>query len=250
MREEPISSTDYHDYVIKSGKLIGAFDEMYQHASDPWHQDEADRHWKAEEIALLLLSKHRYSRALDVGCGKGRFTSRIADATGARITGLDVSPTAVEIARARYSEIEFRSGLATPLPFPSEHFDLAVTAELLWYVLPDIQAFFAEVKRVLVPGGHYLIIQQFYQPGEQRFGNEVMETPQDLVGCSHSRSWTASRSTVSPTTRQSSTCESSGNGGSESRGKPAPLTEDWRRTVAPRRAAALLWPVRAGRPSA
>ncbi len=67
--KEPISSTDYHDYVIKDGKFVGAFDEMYLHASDPWHQDEADRHWKAEEIALLLRSKHRYSRALDVGCG-------------------------------------------------------------------------------------------------------------------------------------------------------------------------------------
>lgn len=36
-----IDSTDYHDYVIKEGKLIGEFEQMYQKSDGvPWHQNE------------------------------------------------------------------------------------------------------------------------------------------------------------------------------------------------------------------
>lgn len=48
-------------------------------------------------------------------------------------------------------------------------------------MLPDLSVLFAEIKRVLIPGGHYLIIQQFYKPKEQKYGREVMQTPEDLV---------------------------------------------------------------------
>jgi len=56
-----------------------------------------------------------------------------------------------------------------------------VTAELLWYVLPKLSELFCEIKRVLKPGGHYLIIQQFYKPEEQTYGKDVMQTPEDLI---------------------------------------------------------------------
>lgn len=34
---------DYHDYVIKDGKLIGEFDKMYADCDDPWHQSREAR---------------------------------------------------------------------------------------------------------------------------------------------------------------------------------------------------------------
>ena len=79
-----IKSNDYRDYVIKDDKFIGAFEEMYRDCPDPWHQDELPP--LAEDIALLLLSKRRYQRVLDIGCGKGRFTSRVKATTGASVT--------------------------------------------------------------------------------------------------------------------------------------------------------------------
>ena len=56
-----------------------------------------------------------------------------------------------------------------------------MTAELLWYVLPMMTQLFAEISRVLKRGGHYLIIQQFYQPGQQKYGSKIMQTPEDLL---------------------------------------------------------------------
>ncbi|MCB0782118.1 MAG: hypothetical protein KDC03_21740, partial [Flavobacteriales bacterium] len=31
-------ASDYHDYVIRDGQFIGAFEEMYRNVADPWHQ--------------------------------------------------------------------------------------------------------------------------------------------------------------------------------------------------------------------
>ena len=155
---ETIQSTDYHDYVIKDGRFIGAFEQMYRHCPDPWHQDDPDVGGLAEDIGLAMLSRQKYTRTLDLGCGKGRFTNGIFQSTGSQVTGVDTSPTAIEIARSRYPGIDFQVATAPTLPFPDGHFDLAVSAELLWYLLPSLQSFFAEVKRTLVKEGHYLVI--------------------------------------------------------------------------------------------
>jgi ubiquinone/menaquinone biosynthesis C-methylase UbiE len=171
---------DYRDYVIKDGRFIGAFEEMYRNCEDPWHQD-AIRDQLAEDVALSMLSRYRYQRALDIGCGKGRFTARLKAALGAHMTGIDISPSAIQAAQSRFSEIEFISGQCPPLHFPDRCFDLVASAELLWYVLPEISHLFSEIRRVLKPGGHYLITQHFYQAGQQSYGTEVMQIPQDLI---------------------------------------------------------------------
>ena len=171
-------ATDYHEYVIKDGRFIGAFEEMYRACPDPWHQDEVQP--LVERIALSMLSQPCH-RVLDIGCGKGRFTNLLKSVTGGVLTALDISPTAVSIARSRYPQIEFMAASIPPLPFNDECFDLVVSSELLWYVLRDLSPLFEEIKRVLAPGGRYLIIQKFYSPEEQSWGREVMQTPQDLL---------------------------------------------------------------------
>lgn len=172
-------SNDYRDYVFKDGTFIGAFEEMYQNCPDPWHQDEIQP--LAEDIALLLLRDERWRQALDIGCGKGRFTRRLNEATNARWIAIDVSMTAVEVARSRCPDIDFHVARVPPLEFSDATFDLVVSSELLWYVLPELQLLFDEIARVLVPGGSLLVIQHFYQPGEQQYGSDVMSCPEDLL---------------------------------------------------------------------
>jgi|GEM_PF-702996 len=170
---------DYHDYVIRDGKFIGRFEDMYRDVADPWHQDRDYR--LSEEIGLLLLAGRRYRRVLDIGCGLGRYTRRLTEITGGEVIALDVAPTAITKAARRYPEIDFRVADVPPLNFQDGSFDLVVTCGLLWYVLPKIEKLFAEIKRVLSPYGHYLVIQQFYLPGTQKYGTDVMQAPEDLL---------------------------------------------------------------------
>ena len=170
---------DYHGYVLQGDRFVGAFEQMYRDCSDPWHQDALEP--VSEEVALALLRLQPPRRVLDLGCGKGRFTQRLKQSTGASVTALDLSPTAVRIAQSRYPGIQFVTAEIPPLNFPEGSFDLVVAAELLWYVLPKLQPIFSEVRRVLEPSGRFLILQTFYPPEQQQYGREVMSTPADLV---------------------------------------------------------------------
>jgi ubiquinone/menaquinone biosynthesis C-methylase UbiE len=78
-----------------------------------------------------------------------------------RITGLDLSPVMLEIARRRASElgrpVELREGDAHHLPFADESFDSVVCTFSLCNI-PDVQLAVAEMKRVLRPGGRLILV--------------------------------------------------------------------------------------------
>jgi SAM-dependent methyltransferase len=65
--------------------------------------------WRHGESLLELLQPGPGERILDLGCGSGQLTRRIAE-SGAIATGLDSSPQMIEAARANFPEIEFRVG--------------------------------------------------------------------------------------------------------------------------------------------
>jgi len=174
-----ITSKDYQNYVIKDGKFIGAFEEMYQRCEDPWHQDELFPY--ANELVLWEIAKGNYRKILDVGCGLGKFTHQIWQATKANVIGVDISSTAIQKAKARYPNVDYRVADVCTLNFVEESVDLIVASELLWYILPRLQQFFDGVFSILRVGGEFIIVQQFYQRGEQKYGREIMESSEDLV---------------------------------------------------------------------
>lgn len=91
---------------------------------------------------------------LDIGCGTGRLTADLRTAaTGGRITALDRSWTMASEARRRLVPgIGVAQADATALPFGSEAFDVVFsTATFHW--VPDHPTLFAEIFRVLRPGG-------------------------------------------------------------------------------------------------
>ena len=84
---------------------------------------------------------------LDVGCGEGYYSARLADALGARLTGLDISKEAVRCAAAKYKGKQWLCATAAHIPVADESADLITS--LFALTLPE------EFKRVLKPGGYY-----------------------------------------------------------------------------------------------
>ena len=94
---------------------------------------------------------------LDVGCGTGKFARLLAERGLARVWGVDPSAEMLAEARKRVpSAVGLKLGQAERLPFKDASFDAAV----LWTVVHLIERChaFAELERVLVPGGRVSIV--------------------------------------------------------------------------------------------
>ena len=95
-------------------------------------------------------------RVLDVGCGGGLLSESLARA-GAEVTGIDLAPGMIEVARLHAAEnglaIDYRIAAAEELAENSPgHFEVVTCMEMLEHV-PDPAAMTATLARLLAPGG-------------------------------------------------------------------------------------------------
>src|SRR6266568_1600699 len=102
-------------------------------------------------------------RVLDLGSGAGTDSLVAAQMVGesGRVTGIDMTPEMLAKARAAAAElgatnVEFVEGEAERLPFPDGHFDVVISNGVI-DLIPDKDAVFAELNRVLAPGGRIQI---------------------------------------------------------------------------------------------
>jgi SAM-dependent methyltransferase len=95
-------------------------------------------------------------RALDVGCGEGRFTAELARA-GSTPVGIEVARAAIERARARHPQLDFRLvPIDGPLPLEDSSFDLIWASEVIEHIA-DTARWLSELRRVLAPSGRLLV---------------------------------------------------------------------------------------------
>jgi SAM-dependent methyltransferase len=102
-------------------------------------------------------------RVLDLGSGAGTDSLIAAQMVGEQghVTGIDMTPEMLAKARAaagamRASNVVFVESEAEQLPFPDASFDVVISNGVI-DLIPDKDAVFAELYRVLVPGGRIQI---------------------------------------------------------------------------------------------
>ena len=105
----------------------------------------------ADELIAVAGVSAGY-RALDVGCGTGALTARLAAVLGPeRVVGVDPSPPDLAECRRRVPGADIRLGWAEDLPVPDADFD-AVLAQLVFGFVSDGPAAAAEMRRVARSG--------------------------------------------------------------------------------------------------
>lgn len=127
---------------------------------------QADAIWPQEQRLFDRYDLPPAPRILDLGCGTGEITRRLAQRyPRARLTGIDILEGNLAIARrdsAGFGDrIDYETGDAFALHFPAASFDLVVCRHMSQAV-PDFPLVLAEITRVLAPGGWLHLLSEDY----------------------------------------------------------------------------------------
>lgn len=169
----------YQDYVIKDGKFVGKFEEMYRKFDDPWHQSEEKNNQisYARNITLLNIGRWKPRSLIEFGCGLGYYT-RMIDAFGVDVTGVDISETAIAKARELWPGVKFeRDDIMNVRRFAGA--DAVLFAEITWYILPNLGKIMAELQEHFA--GKLLFHNLVFYKGGQQYGRELFTTLDEFI---------------------------------------------------------------------
>lgn len=126
------------------------------------YRSQAEARYRLEPYILPFANfpDAREKDVLEIGVGLGADHQRFAEA-GARLTGIDLTRTAIDHTARRFAQLGLSSNLAVGdaenLPFPDGSFDIVYS----WGVIhhsPDTPTAAREILRVLRPGGRFAVM--------------------------------------------------------------------------------------------
>jgi len=153
-----VSTTPEEDFIFPTGRAW-AEDLGYPEEELAEVPDSAVESFAGVANPFSLGRLEAGERVLDLGSGAGTDSLVAARMVGAGggVTGIDMTPEMLDKARRSADEmgadnVEFVEGEAENLPFPDASFDVVISNGVI-DLIPDKDAVFSELYRVLVPGG-------------------------------------------------------------------------------------------------
>ncbi len=196
MKSKKTYSTDYHDYVIKDGRLVGQFEEMYVHSAEvPWHQDSQSDWLDVRLGCELMADAAPFDFMLDFAMGLGYYVETLASRLGSSSTivaGLDVSETACLRGKERFPRIRCDAFDLAVEPGSREVPPAAVLPEgtarplyalraTIWYLVPFLEKAIANMAGAIRRGDFFLLSQNFPPLDSEFVGKEEIPGPERLL---------------------------------------------------------------------
>ena len=179
----------YSDFVFRDGKLIGQFEEMYQHSDEvPWHQDKVETELNVRLGLEILRDLGPFQQIHEFGVGLGYFLralNRVVGDEDTLLTGSDVSQTACNKAQELISSGRF---WVEDL-MKDEPVEGAVVREevvgarlwalrgILWYVFPQLDRVIANISSYVAPGDILFVAQNFPPLDTDFVGKSAIPSP-------------------------------------------------------------------------
>ena len=174
---------DYHSYVFKDGKFIGAFEEMYINSEDvPWHQDSIPKTWSGKvgtNVLEAAFAEDQITSVMEVGCGYGYILANLRRPS-LSLTGFDISATAVAKAKELHQGITFFVDDLINLKH-KESYDLVICKENLWYLTDHYNVALESLERLVKPEGYLYIGLSFPALNGKYVGQDVIPNPESLI---------------------------------------------------------------------
>jgi SAM-dependent methyltransferase len=150
--------------------VASAFDQLYAGLNDPFGAELPQYRYQQRKYNSLLsmLPRRPYHKVLDVGCGLGTFTRKLAP-FAEHVLGTDISAEAVRQARKLSTEhpnISYSQRDILDDSQPEASFDLIVLADTLYYIYPltdaRLKSIAGNLSAKLAPGGLLLLVNHYF----------------------------------------------------------------------------------------
>ncbi len=166
--EHIIQAYDASEFAYRIVWKLEACKALHYGYTDETTQSFADTLQRMNEVICNRANISATDTVLDAGCGVGGSCVYLAKVVGCHVTGVSLSARQIELAK-RYANLERVSNLThfevadfLKLPFPDASFSVVWALESMFHT-PDKRAFFAEMRRVLKPGGRLVIADYLEQ---------------------------------------------------------------------------------------
>jgi SAM-dependent methyltransferase len=143
-------------YVNKTGTDI--YDTFYANLYDELVYSASKNNFDVGEITALIGNDNNGENVmLDIGSGTGHHVDAFSK-TGAKVIGIDISPSMVKKAKENYPGLDFRVGNALDtMVFSNNYFTHISCLYFTIYYIKDKRTFFSNCMNWLLPGG-YLVV--------------------------------------------------------------------------------------------
>lgn len=147
-----------------------AFDKLYEETNDPFGAEMPQYRYQQRKYDCLLsmLPRQSYQRVLDIGCGLGSLTRKLAPFVE-HVLGTDISAAAIDQARrlsAAHANIVYSQENMLDETRGEPGFDLIILADTLYYVEPltetGLKTIALNVSSKLAPGGLLLVVNHYF----------------------------------------------------------------------------------------
>jgi SAM-dependent methyltransferase len=116
---------------------------------------------------------------LECGCGLGYYANWIQEATGIVPVSVDISEEAIKKAKLLFPHLHFEvADIAKDLE-KYKDVDCVMFAEIIWYILPQLRNILDVLK--LHFSGKYLLVNQVFYKGSQKYGTEYFTNLQEFI---------------------------------------------------------------------
>lgn len=142
----------------EQNNIIDCYNKTAKKYADKFIDELSKKH--LDRILLQSFATENLTKGMliDLGCGPGQTTKYLFDCGITKLTGIDISPKMVAVAKTLHPFLNFETADILKLNYPDKYFGSAIAFySIVHFDYAQIKIAFKEIKRVLADNGQFLL---------------------------------------------------------------------------------------------